>query len=286
MKPGSKEAVVIVPAFNEEESIASVVGEIRRHAPSLDIVVVNDGSADRTAAVARENGAVVLDLPFNLGIGEAVQAGFHYAYEEGYDFAVRCDGDGQHSPSDITRLLEVIRENDVDLVVGSRFLGEQVYSNTLVRNIGIFCLSWFLSLICRKRITDPTSGFQALNRPLLYFFSRSYPKDYPEPEALALMRRQGYDFMEVPVTPGVWGMGAETVKTLITQVALVVDEEGMESGALNALATVLLKSDLLPPTSAAGKANEMWGKVSDKAGSYYDDARRRYEDWQAGRKGS
>jgi len=95
-----------------------------------------------------------------------------------------------------------------------------------------------------------------------------------------------YDFMEVPVSPGVWGLGAETVKTLVTQVALVVDEEGMAPGALNALATVLLKPDLLPPTSAAGKANEMWGKVSDKAGSYYDDAKRRYEEWQAGRKGT
>jgi len=202
VKPGVKETsqVVIVPALNEEECIGAVVSAIRRHAPGVDVVVVNDGSDDRTTAVARECGAQVLDLPCNLGVGEAVQAGFLYAYERGYDYAVRCDGDGQHAPEDISRLFEAIRTPGVDMVVGSRFLGENAYSNTLVRNLGIAGLSWFLSLICRKKITDPTSGFQALNRPLLFFFSRSYPKDYPEPEALALMRRQGYDFEEVSAT--------------------------------------------------------------------------------------
>jgi glycosyltransferase involved in cell wall biosynthesis len=192
--------VVIVPAFNEEECIGTVVSKIRRHNPDVDVVVVNDGSSDGTAVAAKENGAKVLDLPCNLGVGEAVQAGFLYAYESGYDYAVRCDGDGQHAPEDINRLFEAIRTMNADMVVGSRFLGESAYSNTLVRNLGIAGLSWFLSLICRKKITDPTSGFQALNRPLLYFFSRSYPCDYPEPEALALMRRQGYDFEEVPAS--------------------------------------------------------------------------------------
>jgi len=194
------EAVIIVPAFNEEESIPYVLQEIREHVPKLDIVVVSDGSVDRTAVLARKEGAHVLDLPCNLGVGEAVQAGFRYAFERGYAYAVRCDGDGQHSPGEIARLLEVLRDEDVDLVVGSRFLGSQDFASSFVRSFGIRCLSWFLSAICRRKITDPTSGFQALNRPLLLFFSRFYPTDYPEPEALALIRRQGYSFKEVPAT--------------------------------------------------------------------------------------
>lgn len=222
--------VVIVPAFNEEECIGAVISGIRQHTPGVDVVIVNDGSHDATAAVARECGAQVLDLPCNLGVGEAVQAGFLYAYERGYDYAVRCDGDGQHAPEDIGRLFEAIRAPGIDMVVGSRFLGENAYSNTLVRNLGIAGLSWFLSFICRKKITDPTSGFQALNRPLLFFFSRSYPTDYPEPEALALMRRQGYDFEEVSTafreriagtsTIGGWGTLYYAFKVFL---ALVVD---------------------------------------------------------------
>jgi len=204
--PGGKgrdtlaEAVIIVPAFNEEESICFVLQEIREQVPDLDIVVVSDGSVDRTAMLARREGVHVLDLPCNLGVGEAVQTGFRFAFERGYRYAVRCDGDGQHAPGEIRGLLEAIRDDDVDLVVGSRFLGSQDYANSFVRSFGIRFLAWFLSVICHKRITDPTSGFQALGRPLLLFFSRFYPKDYPEPEALALISRQGYGFKEVPAT--------------------------------------------------------------------------------------
>ncbi|MDB4285590.1 glycosyltransferase family 2 protein [bacterium] len=224
------DAVVIVPAFNEEGCIVSVLKEIREHQPDLDILVVNDGSADRTSVLARENGAVVLDLPYNLGVGDAVQAGLIYAFEKGYRYAVRCDGDGQHSPSDIEKLLSPLREEKADLVIGSRFLGKQLYEGTFVRTVGITCLSWFLSAICRKRVTDPTSGFQAFNRPTIYFFSRSYPKDYPEPEALALMRRQGYDYIEVPAvfrdrmagssTIGSWATMYYAIKVFL---ALLVD---------------------------------------------------------------
>lgn len=199
MKRNSSESIIIIPAFNEEESIGPLLAEIYRYVPGLDVVVVNDGSADRTADVADEHGARVLDLPCNLGVGGAVQAGFRYAYENGYKYAVRCDGDGQHPPQEIPRLLKAIVENKVDLVIGSRFLSERSYTSTFFRQCGICCLAATLSLTCRKRVTDPTSGFQALNRALLYFFSNTYPIDYPEPEALALMRRQGYDFMEIPV---------------------------------------------------------------------------------------
>jgi len=200
MKNQRSSTVVLIPAYNEEASIASLLGEIHKCLPCTDVVVINDGSADRTAVVARENGAEVLDLPCNLGVGGAVQAGFCYAYEHGYEYAIRCDGDGQHSPSEMKNLVEAIKASNVDLVLGSRFLGEGGYKSTWIRYCGINGLAAFLSFICKRKVTDPTSGFQILNRPLLYFFSRMYPMDYPEPEALALMRREGYDFCEIPAT--------------------------------------------------------------------------------------
>ncbi|MBA4388444.1 MAG: glycosyl transferase family 2 [Verrucomicrobia bacterium] len=190
--------IVIVPAYNEEANIEPLIDEIGGELPGVPILIINDGSRDFTAAVARKKGVIVLDLPFNLGVGGAVQAGFLYAYEQGYDYAIRCDGDGQHAPSSIKSLLAAMDANDVDLVVGSRFLSEKSYTSTIVRQFGIAMLARFLTLICRRRVTDPTSGFHVLNRPLLYFFSCNYPVDYPEPEALALMRRHGFDFMEVP----------------------------------------------------------------------------------------
>jgi hypothetical protein len=198
-KPDFRNTLVIVPAFNEEESLGSLLREIRQTVPELPVVVISDGSIDRTAAVALQGGARVLDLPCNLGVGGAVQAGFRYAYEQGYDYVVRCDGDGQHAPGGIVTLVEAMKTNNADLVIGSRFLGESAQTRNIVRYCGINVLALMLSAICRQRVTDPTSGFQMLNRQLAYFFSRSYPVDYPEPEALALMRREGYEFMEVPV---------------------------------------------------------------------------------------
>lgn len=202
MKPtASSRILVLVPAYNEEASIGPLVAEIREAVPTYDILVINDGSSDWTAAVARDAGARVLDLPCNVGVGGAVQAGFRYAFDEGYDVAVRCDGDGQHVPADMHRLIEAMADSGADLVIGSRFLGDGGgYRSTRLRSLGIVCLAALLSAICRKRVTDPTSGFQVLNRPLLYFFSRAYPADYPEPESLALLRRQGYDFVEAPAT--------------------------------------------------------------------------------------
>lgn len=193
-------AIVIVPAFNEELCIGSLVDEIRQCVPGMEVLVINDGSSDRTAAVAREHGAIVLDLPCNLGVGGAVQAGFGYAYEQGYEYAVRCDGDGQHAPADIPKLLDAVKSGKTDIVIGSRFLAEESFKNSMVRHFGIAGLAMFLSIICRQKVTDPTSGYQALNRLMLYFFSRSYPTDYPEPEALALLCREGYTFSEIPAT--------------------------------------------------------------------------------------
>jgi len=199
MKNQRSSTVILIPAYNEEASIASLLGEIRDCLPGIDIVVINDGSADRTAIVARKNGAEVLDLPCNLGVGGAVQVGFRYAYDNGYEYAIRCDGDGQHDPSEMKNLIAAMKANsNADLILGSRFLGEGGYKSTWIRYCGIHGLAAFLSFVCKRKVTDPTSGFQILNRSLLYFFSRVYPMDYPEPEALALMRREGYDFCEIP----------------------------------------------------------------------------------------
>jgi glycosyltransferase involved in cell wall biosynthesis len=197
MKDVLKQSLIIIPAFNEEAAIPALLQEVRQAAPETDIVVINDCSDDRTGDVARQHGAAVLDLPCNLGVGGAVQAGFRYACARGYSYVIRCDGDGQHPPSEIPKLVAAMQTGQFDLVVGSRFLEDESYKSTALRSIGIRGLAFMLSVICRARITDPTSGFQMLNRPILCCFAHSYPLDYPEPESIALLRRQGYRFGEV-----------------------------------------------------------------------------------------
>ncbi len=194
-----KQSLIIIPAYNEEAALPSLLAEIRQAAPGAAIAVINDCSLDHTASVARRNGALVLDLPCNLGVGGAIQAGFQYAFKRGYHYVIRCDGDGQHPPSEIPKLVEAMKSGEVDLVIGSRFLNDEetCYKSTRFRSLGIHGLAFLLTVICRTRVTDPTSGFQMLNRPLLAYFSHSYPLDYPEPESLALLRRQGYRFREV-----------------------------------------------------------------------------------------
>jgi glycosyltransferase involved in cell wall biosynthesis len=194
--------LILIPAFNEQTSLASLLPEVARECPGLDVLVVDDGSTDLTAAVARAQGARVLALPHNLGVGGAVQAGFLYAFEAGYPGVARLDADGQHPPAALAALRARLAQGDVDMVVASRFLsqGEAGYQGTALRQIGIGLLARALSSICRQPVTDPTSGFFLLNRRLLHFFALRYPTDYPEPEALALLRRQGYSFAEVGAT--------------------------------------------------------------------------------------
>lgn len=194
------DTVLIIPAYNEADCLGPLLAEVRRVSLPMDVVIVDDGSSDRTRDVARAAGAEVLSLACNLGVGGAVQAGFAYACERGYAYTVRCDADGQHDPAQIPALLAPLRAGAADLVVGSRFKGEGDVKSTWVRTLGIRGLSAFLSAICRASVTDPTSGFQAANRVMTCFFARCYPAEYPEPEALALLRRQGYRFVEVPAT--------------------------------------------------------------------------------------
>jgi glycosyltransferase involved in cell wall biosynthesis len=207
--------VAIVPALNEELTIPRVIEELHAFDPGMDVVVVDDGSVDRTAAVAAANGARVLRLPFNLGIGGAVQTGFRYAFEHGYDIAVRVDGDGQHDPSQLSRVLEPVLRGDADIVVGSRFAGAaDGYRSSRTRRVGIRLLAWVVSRIVGRRVTDTTSGFQALDREAIALFARDYPHDYPEVEATIMVFRHRLRLQEVSVSMRERGGGRSSISAL------------------------------------------------------------------------
>jgi glycosyltransferase involved in cell wall biosynthesis len=190
--------LVIVPAYNEEASLPGVIRDLREHVPSADVLVVNDGSFDDTAQAARKFDVKVLDLPFNLGIGGAVQTGYLYAERNAYDIAVQFDGDGQHLAGEIQRLLEPLEANRADLVVGSRFTTSGGYKAPVFRKMGIGIFSFVLSRIMGMTVTDSTSGFRAANRRAIEFFAHTYPEDYPEVEALVLLHKIGLRMVEVP----------------------------------------------------------------------------------------
>jgi glycosyltransferase involved in cell wall biosynthesis len=191
--------VAIVPALNEEASVGRVIDEIRAFDPGFAVVVVDDGSIDRTADVARKRGAHVVRLPFNLEIGGAVQTGFRYAFENGFELAVRVDGDGQHDPAELRAIVEPVLRGEADIVVGSRFAEGGGYRPSRSRRLGIRILAWTVSALVRQRVSDPTSGFQAVNRKGIRLFAADYPHDYPEVEAVVMVRRHRLRMAEVPV---------------------------------------------------------------------------------------
>jgi glycosyltransferase involved in cell wall biosynthesis len=191
--------LAIVPAFNEAASIGEVVAEIRDFDREIEVLVVDDGSTDATAAIAEAAGARVLRLPLNLGIGGAVQAGYLYAFDHGFDLAVQIDGDGQHDARELERLLEPILARRADMAIGTRFAGLRTYRAPLARRIGIGLFAVLVSLRVRQRMTDTTSGFRAVNRRGIRLFAADYPHDYPEVESVVTAARGDLRVCEVPV---------------------------------------------------------------------------------------
>jgi glycosyltransferase involved in cell wall biosynthesis len=190
--------LVIVPVFNERASVGKVVRRLRRSMPDYDILVIDDGSTDDTLRQIPA-GVTVVSLPFNLGIGGAMQTGYRYAALQGYDVAVQVDGDGQHRPSEVRRLVDYVLAGEADLAVGSRFLEPTKYRQSFVRMTGAFLLRLLIKVLTGLRITDCTSGFRAANRRVIRAFAHWYPEDYPEPEVILLLHRAGYSIGEFSV---------------------------------------------------------------------------------------
>ena len=208
---GALRRVAIVPALNEDATVGGVIDEIRAFDPGFDVVVVDDGSVDATAQVARAHGAFVLRLPFNLGIGGAMQAGYRFAAERGYDLAVQVDGDGQHDASQLGTILEPVLAGDADMVVGSRFAGAGAYRPPLLRRVGIGIFARVVSAVVGQRVTDTTSGFRAVNRLGIELFAADYPHDYPEVEATVMVHKHRLRLREVPVAMRVRGGGRSSI---------------------------------------------------------------------------
>jgi glycosyltransferase involved in cell wall biosynthesis len=194
--------LVIVPAFNEEGNLPKLLDELLSYRDRYDVIVVDDGSKDVTAQIARERDVTVIQLPANLGIGGAVQTGFKYAVEKNYDIAVQLDGDGQHDPVWLDHVTAPILQGEANCVIGSRYLREKSdrdYKTPFFRRIGMIFSSSILFLASGKWITDTTSGFRALDRQALIFFSNDYPIDHPEAEALLMLLQKGFVIKEIPV---------------------------------------------------------------------------------------
>jgi len=206
--------VAIVPALNEEASVGRVIDEIRAFDPGFDIVVVDDGSTDRTAGIAGDRGAHVVRLPFNLGIGGAVQTGYRFAFEHGYDLAVQVDGDGQHDPAQLPAILGPVLAGDADLCVGSRFAAGAGYQSSFARRVGIRVFAFVVSAVVRQRVTDTTSGFRAVNRKGIALFAADYPHDYPEVEATVMSVKHKLRLHEVPVVMRERAGGASSITAL------------------------------------------------------------------------
>ncbi len=195
---GPNSLLIIVPCFNEEGAVADVIRGLRTHVPGVPVLVIDDCSADATIQVAKAAGAAVLALPHHLGLGGCVQAGYKLAHELGFQYVIRIDGDGQHDSRDVPRIFEKLKASGCEMVIGSRFVNENGSRTSAVRSLGILFFRAVLRPILGKPVHDPTSGFVGVNRAALGVFSRSFPLEYPEIEALVVLQRKRFRFEEVP----------------------------------------------------------------------------------------
>jgi glycosyltransferase involved in cell wall biosynthesis len=192
--------LVVIPALNEAEQIAHVVQQVKKEVPEALVLVVNDGSTDQTEQKALAAGAKVLSHPFNMGYGVALQTGYKYALKYGYNYVLQMDGDGQHDPRYLQVLLKEVKEGKIDMAIGSRFLGEGEYQVPLLRRMGMWLFGFIASRLSGQKITDPTSGYQALSQRAIEFCTRDvFPGDYPDADVLVMLHRAGLRFREVPV---------------------------------------------------------------------------------------
>ena len=193
--------LTLILAYNEEKTIQNVVEETKKYLPEADILIVNDGSTDNTRAIlSSRKDVIVLHHPFNMGIGGAIWTGFNYFYRKDYEYLVRIDGDGQHPPSQASKLLEPLLKKEADLVIGSRFIKREGYLSSLGRRGGIKLLNILGALLLKEKITDNTSGFRAYNREAVNVLIEDYPFDYPEPIEAYLLSKQGFKIKEVSAT--------------------------------------------------------------------------------------
>ncbi len=191
--------LIIIPAYNEGECIEETVRDIMANASDFDYVVINDCSTDDTREICERNGFNIVNLPINLGIGGAVQTGYMYAMEYGYDVAVQVDGDGQHDPQFLRQMAEYLESHEVDMVIGSRFIEKEGFQSSWIRRLGIMYFTKLIKLCTGKTVTDPTSGLRMSGKRVIRLFADCYPKDYPEPESVVAVLNQGYVVEEIPV---------------------------------------------------------------------------------------
>ena len=191
--------IIIISAYNEEENIERTVNAIQKSAQGFDYVIINDCSTDNTRKICEEREFNIVNLPINLGIGGAVQTGYKYAYENGYDVAVQVDGDGQHDPEFLNTMADYLIEHQVDMVIGSRFIEKKGFQSSITRRMGIQFFSKLIKVLTGKKITDPTSGLRMIGRNVMEIFSEDYPRDYPEPESIVAVLRKNMKIEEIPV---------------------------------------------------------------------------------------
>lgn len=213
-----EKVLLIIPAYNEEDNILNTYQNIinynKKNKTKYDVIVINDGSTDHTSEICHQNKIPVIDLIHNLGIGGAVQTGYKYAYFHHYDIAVQFDGDGQHDVRYVKDIIKPIKNQKVDMVIGSRFVSNiDTFKSTFIRRIGIKIISIFMRLVTKKKIYDTTSGFRACSKELIYDFSISYPNEYPEPITTAEVLKKGYQVLEIPVEMQERRAGTSSIKT-------------------------------------------------------------------------